>query len=451
MALTCQNCGSTDVVTIQGQNFCINCGQMVKGKAPKSDGPLEIQVAAVEPVKVSLAPKKANTQAVVVKAGAARVIPRDNLAKAEGRIPGKVVNPPKKARKAEAPSTAIIPHIAPTPYETKKGGEATVVEAGSIVSRAPSARRPHPTAQRTRPVAPLDLSKKSSAASREPEPEEREDYFEVIKPHPLSFTLKVVALVAVPIGIVTGGLVGLNVNQDIAWYWVAALLLLFGTTSLLAQAALLYGLSRNQDHRPTHPQQWWAAARSGFIEVINVDLATLLVVVIAGFGWVSVAHLGNSLSSQPQALRWAVLGLANLILAWMTLGALAARHIAIPAVVIGGVTSTRAIMLGWKAYLRAGGHLILALIETAVARLAVILLLLTLALVAGRYTQNLSLPVIAVASGFGAAVVASSLLMLLLQVEVRVWLKQYRFWVNLYFPGQKLRLLSGRTHSHGRR
>src|SRR4051794_40071272 len=35
--MKCQHCGSTDVVAIQGQNFCINCGQQLNDQPKKSD------------------------------------------------------------------------------------------------------------------------------------------------------------------------------------------------------------------------------------------------------------------------------------------------------------------------------------------------------------------------------------------------------------------------------
>jgi hypothetical protein len=399
---------------------------------PEESRPLP---SIVNPPKSRHKPKKSSDTAAnddEPKADAARV----SLSPTQS---SKVLEPPKHVEiEAEAETEA------PKPL-------ATVVEAPSVpaAKKSLAPKRPEPEEEAAKSVAsyteaalPTGSHNPATKANRRPVSEED---FEDIKPHPVKFSLKLALGVGLPLGLAAGAAVWLKVDRDIALYTLLVLLSLFATAALLSQAALMYGLSRNQDGRPTHRARWWAAARSGFIEVINVDLATIilgLLTLAAWFGlWQTYAGIPG-----PQPVQWGVLGLGNLALAWVMLGLLSARHIAIPAVIIGGVTSNAGLKLGWQTYVKAGGHLILALLETLAARLSMLLALTTFLLLAAREVPVWDDVTFAIGTGLAVAVLAVGLLSLMLHLEVRVWLKQYRFWINLFHPEQKLRLLSGRMH-----
>jgi hypothetical protein len=274
---------------------------------------------------------------------------------------------------------------------------------------------------------------------------------EDIKPHPAAFSWRIIAACAIPVGLLTTASLWLNLDRDLVVYVLLASLMLVTLTIVLSQGALLYGLSRAQDDRPTPRGQWWRAARSGFMDVMNVDLVTVisaLTMLSLGFGlW----KLAGNLPEQPVVLRAGVLVVGNALLGWALIGAIAARHLAIPAVVIGGLPAFQGIKLGWETYRKAGGHLVLALTETLVARLAVLLILVTGGFAVARYVEHWNHEVIAVVTGAGVAAVIAATFFFLLQIEARVWLKQYRYWISQYHPNERLRLLAGRMQTSTRR
>jgi hypothetical protein len=376
MSLVCQNCGSQDIVTIQGQNFCINCGS---------------QVAEPKVTAKTATPKGSGFKSAAVQMTAKRAA----IAKPETQSKPAKLPPAKLAEKQSSP-----------------------VKIEKSVEHSVNLKPTH-----------RDDSQHSRTA----------------KAHPLSYGLKVSAAISIPVGLVIGAGLYLGLDRDLMLYLISASLLLVAVMLVLAQSALLYGLSRAQDGRPAPRAQWWAVSRNGFIEVLNVDMVTLItlfITIAAGLGlWRAVATYHIDI---PYA-NTGLLVVGNVVLAWVFLGVLAARRIAVPAVIIGNLTGTTAVRLGWQCYMRAGGHLTMALAETWVARLSLLLILATGLLVTGHYLPNLSADNAAIGTGIGITVVTFCLFVLMLQVETRVWLRQYRLWVNTYLAGQRLRLLAGRN------
>lgn len=374
MALICQNCGSNDVVSIQGQEFCINCGSIVI--VPK--------VEPTAPIPQPAAP------VLVAKPVAVKHVTLQQLNKAN-----------------------------PTPVDELK--------------------RLKPKDQPPEPKPP--------AVAR---PDLREGHHAPIthdaKAHPVSYSFKIASSLAAVVALAISGGLWFGFDADIMLYLSLSSALVVVVLLMLSQSALLYGLSRAQDGRPAERKKWWSVARGGYIEVLNADLATLIIQFIgiaAGFSlWQAYIRVHGSSNN----LDVAMLVLGNILIAWLLIGSLAARRIAVPAVIIGNLSGTKAVKLGWKCYLRAGGHLIIALIETWVARLALVLALITAAVAANHYLGNISNQTVIISVGVGLFVAILAIFMLILQIETRVWLRQYRQWVNTFLASQRLKLLSGRHH-----
>jgi hypothetical protein len=216
---------------------------------------------------------------------------------------------------------------------------------------------------------------------------------------------------------------------------------------MLAQSALMYGISRVLDGRPAPHTYWWAAARSGFMDVLNanmITLITLVLIVVAGLaGW--------RLSLTTGALSWPVrLGLFtlwNLVLAWLLLGTYVARRVALPAVIVGGVTASAGIRVGWRLYRHSGGHLLLTGLEALLGRVAAVLLLTTLAIAAAYNVISPTQLEIVLGCAVAAGLAAFVLVMVVLEWETRIWLRQYRRVVNLFAPAERVRLLTGRIQA----
>lgn len=336
--MKCQNCGSTDIIDIQGQKYCINCGQQVIVSTSKDT--------------------------------------------------------PKKPAKNPAPATA---------------------------------QAKAPTSGHTLNLKPMP---------------ENDEHPERIKPHPWRFTTLLSLLVAVPVGLAVTASLGLKFDRDISLYLLVTAVLATSTSLVLAQAALMFGLSKNQDGRMSSRAQWWTAARSGFMDLLNLDLMSIiggLLIIGAGFGAVAVADVLPAGWLKP-----AFLIAANSLLIWVLFGLFIARRMAIPAVVVGGLTAWQSFKTGWRAYLRFGGRLAVASVETVLIRISATVLIAACILALVKLGSSWSQYQVAIAAGAATAVVIFILFLVSLQVELRLWLAHYRFWVPAAHLAGRARLLGGR-------
>ena len=362
--MKCQHCGSTDIIAIQGQNYCLNCGYAV---APPTT-PVATQAAPPSPV--SPPTTKPSTS-------------------------GKNTKP--------APSKpAIIPS---TP-----------------------ARRP----QRQTAEPKLQAAKKPSS----------------LRVHPLRFSVTVALAAAVVSGGVTAAALWFNVDSDTGVYIIVATVVGLGILISLAHTALLYGRSRSQDGRPADRAYWWMAARSGFMDVVNVQLSAIIAMLIL---------LGTGLAVWQAALRidanWgmllggSILVVVNLLLIWTFLGVYTAARLATPAVVVGGLSAAEAMRVGWRLYLRAGGHLAAAAVEALFGRAIAAVILAVAGYAAITKLSAGSTATAALVGGAGVALVMFCACMLILEVDTKLWLTQYRHLAMLCSPSERARLLTGRVQS----
>lgn len=340
--MKCQNCSSSDIVAIQGQNYCINCGQLVK-----------------PPVAVK--------------------------------------QPPKDKKPASKPVASAAPGHKP---------------AGRVLN--------------LRPVP------------------ENNAHPERIKPHPWRFTLLLSGSVAIPVGLAVWASLGFRLDRDITLYLLLTALLVTSVSLVLSQSALMYGLSKNQDGRVSSRSQWWAAARSGFMDLLNLDLMSIILALLTGAAGFAGFQVASASLSEPVWLGPAVLLLMNALLIWILMGVFTARRMAIPAVVIGGLPAGAAFAAGWRAYLRFGGRLLVAGVETILIRISAVLLAAALVLALFKVGQGWDQFTVAAVAGAAAAVIILMLFIVALQVELKLWLALYRFWMPASQPANRAQLLGGR-------
>lgn len=181
------------------------------------------------------------------------------------------------------------------------------------------------------------------------------------------------------------------------------------------------------------------------MDIININLISLIVLVVAAGIDVAVWQYITEQLVWEVALSSAVLGVLNVVLVWVLLGTYVAKRLAVPAVVVGGMSAAQAMGIGWRFYVKAGGHLVAAALEIVVVRvfaLAVIGLLVYSAINANWGSDALS---IAVGSGLLAAIVSFLAVMVLLEVEMRIWQRQYRQWASMFPAALRFRLTTGRV------
>lgn len=420
MSERCKNCDSTDIVEIQGQKFCINCGEPYTAASSATKSNVEVQVektAAVKepapkPKSVSPAKKAAKGAKSASVAASAAIVPVAVSAPVASSAPPSATTPPLDLRSKKAnlktPPTKLV---AKTKQENKKYEQASSPAAARQID------------ERHRP---------------EPAPDTR--------PHPLGFSVKVALLTATPVAVVIGALVWFRFDLDTVAYVAAICAVLVFIILSMAQSAILYGMSRAYDHRPAPRKQWWSAARNGVMDVTNIDIMTAIAAMVtvgaaaAGWQWLGTFNLTG----------WLEVGsllILNALAAWLLLGAAIARHIAIPATVIGGMSSTETYKLGWKTFIKAGGSLSLALVQALTARIIVLLAAFFTILYFSQhlpeYNHTVGVLIIAGCTGFFTAL----LIVTALQLESRIWLRHYRYWIARCYPQRQLRLLAGRVQT----
>ena len=387
MSLKCQNCGSTDIVTISGQNLCINCGEQVKGEIQSVDKPENKPAVPVakdvspEPdakVEINKTKLEVEKSPSISKFGTQTTPTAANPAPEKSTKAPSVVNPPKKLKiepqreKVAVASTYSQPVLKPEPTKI----DPPAPSKPSLIDKPNDILRPYPK------PTPFDGSegkvKRLKTDSIQPNElkveDKRGDDKEVkIKPHPFQFTLKIGLPIALLAGVATAATLWFNLDLDLTLYTLSAVAVIVLGYLALAQASLLYGLSRSQDGRPAVQKLWWRAGRGSFLEVINVNIIALITIsicVIAGFGvWQAVQQL----PAEPIYYRAVAGFLGYAAVTWVALGALSARHVAIPGVVIGSLNSVSATTMGWKAFTRAGCVMVMALVENTFVSFAFIL------------------------------------------------------------------------------
>ncbi len=469
MALKCQNCGSTDIVTIAGQNLCINCGEKVKGDnvvAAKVE-PKNTPVVAKTPVK-----EPQEDQKIEIKKPKAEVQKSPSITKfgsASNNKPAakapSVVNPPKKLKiEPIKDKSSDTPDPVPTyekvaaakPQPTKiEPSEPTRIDPptqskSTLIDNPNDILHPYPK------PTPFDGSdskvKRLKTDTIQPnevklENKRADDSGARVKPHPFQFTLKIGLPIGILAGLATSAVLWFNLDLDLTLYTLGAVAIVTLAFLALAQASLLYGLSRSQDGRPAVQKLWWRAGKGAFLEVVNANLISLIMLSVCVLAGLGVWQMIQQLPADPIYYR-VVAGLFGYgAVVWVALGALSARHIAIPAIVIGSVNSISATAMGWRAFTHAGGHMVMAMIETTLVRLAVILSVSVAVVYGSRYLGGLTPETVSVVIGAAVSLTVILWYWLVLQVEASVWLKQYRQWVKLYFPENHIKLLSGRVQA----
>ncbi len=263
--------------------------------------------------------------------------------------------------------------------------------------------------------------------------------------HPLRFALKVASSLALFVGAFIGVAIWFELDNDLLLYFAVTSLAVVAIYMVLAQAALLYGFAKKFDGNPAPHRLWWAAARSGFMDIVNVNLISLIVAVIAVGIDVTAWSFLNAQEGVNSVAMGSLLGLLNVAILWVLLGAYVAKRLAVPAVAVGGMTAVQALRIGWRFYVKAGGHLVAAALEVAVVRVFAIVVVGLL--IYGGFSIDWGSTSMNAALGgaFVAAGISFLAVMTLLELEMRIWQRQYRQWTSMLPAALRFRLITGRV------
>lgn len=425
--MLCQNCGSSDSVTIQGQEYCLVCGHLV--------GQAKEKVKA----KVKSATKAAGTAVTIAKKPTAKKPAATLVTKKAAPIAATAPRPVAKKKPAPLYGRAALEaqQARPPRRISDIGGVARRPAVAPTVPAASTDPRPAPA------PAPVSAPKKMAAApvksiSKAQTP---------TKPRHRSRVY--IAPIATGFGVVSGALVAASqyaaLDTDITAYALTGTAVAAVGVIIATEAALLYGWSRLMDGRPVDRKQWWVHGWSGFASIVSVSLvAWVLSAAVIGLGaaaWI----FGKDVAGVPAWAPAVGITLVNLVLVWLLLGLTIMRRMAVVAIAVGGFGAREALSVGWKLYRRVGGHLVMALVDTTLVRGAALMLVAALAVGSARAVT--AVPAVPGAAWYGLATMLSVIIVMcvMLRIEPRIWLERYRQWAPDALPSLRSRLLAGRV------
>jgi hypothetical protein len=379
--MVCQNCGSNDIVAIQGQNYCINCGQLVTSVA-----------AAPAP----------ETKKVIKPA-----VKTANAVKTAAIISSKVDQLPKKPPR-------------PQRMDMAKGTRAHVLDLKNQSREIPEEEPSLPKLPKIKPT-------------------------NVVKSHTFRFTLKLAVATAIPLGALFGVALWLKLNNDVLVYACVAGLVLLAVTVLLAQGSLLYGKSKALDGRPASESTWWAVGRGRFVELLSVNILHIIALIALGVAAYGFSAMDNSIPASHPSWRFGFLLVANGLIAWLLIGVFVIRRLSIAAISVGGFGVFEAVNMAAEMFNDYGAHVIMSAVETLLVRLVGLLAIVSVFLGAARLSHGQSQLVIDAAYAAAVAIGIIIWLAFYLNVEMLLWLRRYRWVASKQDTVRRTRMLTGGT------
>ena len=315
--MICQNCQSKDVITVQDQLFCVNCGNLV---VPASKEMTEVVVPVTDglPDGVVILPVPYGTPPVAVTPKRKR--------------PGRPKAGPIDAVRAMVPTN-------PVPADVRSVAVMNDVTRGTGGVPALTARQ---TAGHTEPVAFNDLM---SASVR--------GRFNHTHWALALLPAIILAFVAAFVVTVLGGdvtAVGRLLPKNAVWAvggQALITLLVYYLSRSFMQAAIIYGASRQADHRPAPLRRWLdVAARSTGARLRFDILSSLMQVGVIGL-IISLIITGGSPWRVPELAQLAILFTAFLVLSYVLTGLVLAQGLGHVAVTLGALNARQAYSIGW--------------------------------------------------------------------------------------------------------
>jgi hypothetical protein len=376
MLMVCPNCKSNDIVAIQNQHYCLNCGQLV----PEAIAPAGEPVAA--PAEADLAAKIAGTPLKIAA----------NMPAVGAEIPVKALPKVKKAmsepkpRPLDAAPPMIRKHFDVALRPVKK---TAVASASKPVKPAPPKepiRPPRPIIAHTTALAPpVDSLAKSTAPinTREiamPAKEHSRHNFHTI-------LVLLSALTAV-----SGFALAISLGPNPIWLlvaWVAGdiptvtislnlvaiaglavgLIWLCYSLFILAQAALTFSKGRRAAGRPTSDDSARAVARASFGGILRLDLLILFWLGVLAIIEVALVRYVLAVTSQTTAAQPYLLAASSLIVLFFLVNLIASRNLGVVNLVITNASPRKALRRGRQLFYRHTVDIIVGMLITLIVSL----------------------------------------------------------------------------------
>ena len=493
--MVCSNCKSKDIITIQDQLFCINCGQMVSpnsaakskvkaikttivSKATFNDLPTGVKIiepddnevdssnVTAEPVPTSSPPPvpttKANvldlSQAIITNHQTSRTVSdlatntaisstatdadQPAVTKLRKRKPGR-----PKAGRLDSPR---ITHTTPAPVPADK--PPIMAPEASPIKRHVSDIRPR-------------TPKPESIPEKTPAPAHHVHKVGVAPLHfgsIITFSLRAQAkrhhlMLAMGSALLAGVMAGIGawyllttspaaVMTVLANHWLIALVEAIALIKLyyightIGHSAIVYGVAREADHRPISLSMQLGAAINSFTRRLRLDSLYGLTQIALLCAIAALVLTGGTRWPVPSVVQVTVLYGAFLVLLYLMSAAAMTRGLASVAVVLSNDSTAEAYKLGWKLFRHRleliGIRLLSCIVE----------LLVVLPLLAAGVSLYLFLPPIWHGlAALGIGIITWLIGSLMGAGSAAWWASVYRKIVILDQPTRQFELLAGRV------
>lgn len=362
--MVCQNCHSHDVIKVQDQFFCVNCGNLVAPPQPKAKEPIPVVVPAIDglPEGVTILPVGDMVTAVV----AGKPVKR----KRPGRPKATRLDQPVTSGGMRDISAGFAPVLSPDISEAKPASEAPEIAPVSVpqtVQASPSpASGPHGSRRLSdiapaRHAAPAPKVEQSTNKEHPPQPMVFGDLISSSLRGRFNPTHFCLALLPAILLAFVGGFIVLALAGDytnVGRLVPQRLLLPVGGELLIIAAlyyvsrsfmhgAIVYGAARRADHRPTTVARWMDMSARSFgarlrLDVLN-GLAQLAVLALAG----SLVVTGGILWPVPAWFQLGLLFVAFFALMYLLAGLMLSQGLGHVAVTLSTMNARQAFGLGW--------------------------------------------------------------------------------------------------------
>ena len=355
--MVCQNCHSTDVIKVQDQFFCENCGNLVDPPRPKINTPTLVVAPPTDGLPEGVA--------ILPMLGKA-VIEKPAKRKRPGRPKASPLDQPVVAGGMRDIAIGFTPTLAPALAEPK---------AGTDPPSLPEADKPvasdiqHPV-RRLKDIAPARHASSASTKPSQPNTEAKDgEQQPVIFSDLMSASIRgrfnvahfcLALLPAILLAMVSGFLVVTmagdytTVNRLLppqAYVPVGGELLIIALLYYVSRSfmhgAIVYGAARQSDHRPAPVARWIDISAHSFGTRVRFDALSLLAQagVLALIG--SLVMTGGI---KWPVSDWLQLGLifgAFFALVYLLAGLMLAQGLGHVAVTLSTISARKAFVLGW--------------------------------------------------------------------------------------------------------
>ncbi len=415
MLMVCPNCKSTDIVAIQGQNYCINCGRQVDALAP-----------------VATTGAKTGSKDILVTPTSSKII-NHNKSAASAKTAGGSLD-------LSGTPLKIVPAATADKYLPPKKKSSKVV--GKPFSNS------EPAARKNDPVIPRTTAQSTGTAGQ--------SSHQKVKLHQVSragFRVRRLvehavasALLLVPFGMLLARLDQSITLGSLSPQDTANTLAIVSLTGLAlgyiyrtyVYAATVYATAKILDARPASVEQRTSVAISciGPLWILDLMAAAALGVTALTGAEVYNVFRGHTVT----ALGTTLLLIIYVLLAYATMGLIVGRMLGRINVILSGGKPFGAFVYGLRLYLANSGNLIVSFFETVLINFGLALPLFIL--VSLNQPGLVSLPTISYAAG--VAIFITMLAAGNLIISGTFWLFHYRDAAITEPPLKRVALLGGR-------